>query len=476
MFMRIKTFLHSASFIRSVFLLSLGYWIYLAFTSHMNISQDAEGYQRLGRMISEQGWAEYFKTGPNREPLYPFLVSISIRLGEILNTSYQNVQKVFQILILLMTQGLALKILREFRVSNAAAGLTLLYLGISPAVVNAGFSLFSEVATYPWLLGIILVSLKAWQHVQTDPIKASLKDGLILGLLFVLMTFVKGIYQFIILLYTLPYLCLLIRAIMRREWKTIKNITALLLGMLLCHQALIFPYKYGNKIYNGQFTLTDRGSFALIGSVFRRQEPLTPKRILTAIASIPGEGFCNSLFGEKDCFFWGFLSLDHYAITNLGKIKQSVPPDQVDKAAMDTAKKEIFKNPVQFFLLMVQDMLKMFFWESTKIGFVSYPSALQKIFDFGPFRSGIRLGIGMFCLWSYFYLAGIIWRQRHKLFMINSADNVFIYGSFFLLFLISCHIGMYSIFDTIPRFALPIAPLFVLTLGTSFDNLTTKKF
>ena len=80
----------------TVFLLSLIYWVYLVFSAQMQISQDAIGYEGLGRMIYQKGWQEFFETGPQYEPLYPSTISISMSIADRFSISYQLVQKFFQ--------------------------------------------------------------------------------------------------------------------------------------------------------------------------------------------------------------------------------------------------------------------------------------------------------------------------------------------------------------------------------------------
>ena len=45
-----------------VFLICLAYWGYLIFSSSMQISWDAIGYEKLGLIIYEKGWKEFFIT------------------------------------------------------------------------------------------------------------------------------------------------------------------------------------------------------------------------------------------------------------------------------------------------------------------------------------------------------------------------------------------------------------------------------
>ena len=87
-----------------VFLTTFLYWIYLVFTSRMTIAFDAIDYESLGKMLAEKGWIEFFRTGPHREPFYPALIAVCMRLGNFFGLSYQLIQVLIQFLILFLTQ------------------------------------------------------------------------------------------------------------------------------------------------------------------------------------------------------------------------------------------------------------------------------------------------------------------------------------------------------------------------------------
>jgi len=76
--------------IAGVFLLSLVYWLYLSVTVHMAIVFDSINYVALGKMLYAHGWIDYFKTGPNREPLYPLLIALSMHIEHFTGLAYVN--------------------------------------------------------------------------------------------------------------------------------------------------------------------------------------------------------------------------------------------------------------------------------------------------------------------------------------------------------------------------------------------------
>src|SRR5437867_3879842 len=127
------------------FLIPIGYWIYLLLTAKTIIVFDSVEYEHLGNMLYHQGWVEYFKTGPNREPLYPLFIAFSMKLADVFSLPYILILKVIQISILFLSQCLIYRLLKRLQIRETIVGLTILYWGISPAIVNSALSLYSEV-------------------------------------------------------------------------------------------------------------------------------------------------------------------------------------------------------------------------------------------------------------------------------------------------------------------------------------------
>jgi len=120
----------------AVFLLSFGYWIYLAFTTQMIIEFDAFGFDQVGTLVYKSGWIEYFKTGPNREPLYPFLITLSKHIGAFFSLPYLYVQTAMQMGLLLATQIFTYRLLTKMNINVIISSCTLFYVGFSPALVK----------------------------------------------------------------------------------------------------------------------------------------------------------------------------------------------------------------------------------------------------------------------------------------------------------------------------------------------------
>jgi hypothetical protein len=460
--------------ILAVFVFSLCYWIYLAATTQMNISFDSIGYERLGRLLQNQGFIEYLRTGPNREPLYPLLVMLSMHLEAMSHIAYTKIMAFLCVLILLASQILIYTILKELRIRISLCVITLAYFAISPAINNAAFSLYSEIATFPLILLVLLANIKAYQSIQTGSSTNALCAGMYVGFAFCLITFVKGIFEFIFPIFSLLYLILMLACFIQGQRKMAINCLLILFAFTACYQIPVISYKLLNKKYNDHYALTNRGSWALYASSARRAEKLTPERLLTALAYIPGKGFCEDTLGRDKCYFWGIETLDAFGISKAQEVAKTTPADLVDQKMMALSKEKILSNPGQFFLLMGFDGLKMFFWESTQIGFVSYPPWLQRLYNNHLLKNGWRAIISLLCLSGFAFLIIFFCKNVTQFLHFNTVNDQRIIDSVLIFILLSSFIACYALFDTIPRFALPIASLELITIALLAEALINQ--
>jgi hypothetical protein len=453
-----------------IFLLSLIYWLYLSMTTHMVIANDSIGYEYLGRMINAQGWISYFTTGPNREPLYPLLIAASIQIGHFTGLAYVKVMAIFGVLIMFLTQILTYKLLRLLNIRNGICVLVLVYMALSPGLNNAAFSLYSEIATFPIILGIILTSTRAWDAIKQNNRPRAFVYGALLGILLTAATLIKAVFECI----TPAYLIILFATVFLTKKKIAssqknapRNDT---LALLLCLAAAvsfyyvpITGYKWLNKHYNGNFVITNRGPWAIYGNTARRMEPLTFKRFAEALAYVPGEGVCNSLFGPKECAFWSFSKSDALGLKKQKELTLQMSPEKINSTLIVLSAQKALQNPFQYALLTFVEGLKMFFWESTKIGFVGYPDWLQKIYDVKLFNNGLRFFVSLISLIAVVSL----WLEALR----PHPSPI----GFIVSVLISLYILFFSFFFILTRYALPIAPLYLIAIGIWINKLAPKK-
>lgn len=464
----------------TVLLFSILTLSYIGLLCHIFISADSIGYERLGTMIYQQGWAEYLRQGPSREPLYPFLISISMRIGESFSLPYLAVQKCIQIGLLLLTQILMFVILKKLRVPILISAPIVLYLAISSNIVISTFILFSEIATYPIILAIILLSCQSWQNIQapgssTRHTLRTIGLGFLLGAFFVLLTSVKAIAQFIPFFFLFPFYVYVIKSLKNKNKNSFIHSMIFLSIFFLTFHTPITLYKFANKKYNGHFTLTNRGPWALYGNTARRMEPLTSKRFLTAMAYVPSEKICKSLLGE-DCLFWGQEVSDDFGYRKKSElINSGMNQEQVDKTLYSHAFKKMLQNPLQYIFLAFLEGLKMFFWESTGIAFIVFPGWITATYNFPLFKHGTFFLMPVLTFLALLFSLKLAWRRKKDFFSSPKPPQDSLAPLFFIVMLILPYIGLYSLFFCFARYALPLVPLYLILIALLFQSLLKTK-
>ena len=445
-----------------VFLFSVVYWLYLGLTTRMDIIYDSVSYESLGRMIQTQGWVSYFTTGPNREAIYPFLIALSMHIEHLTGAAFVRIMAIFGVMIMFLTQVLTYKILRLLNIRDSVCALVLGFLALSPALNNAAFSLYSEIAAFPFVLGIVLTSYYAWEAINQNKGQKAFFYGALLGISLAAATLIKAVFECI----TPAYLIIFFMTVylMDKGSKKIVTILLCLAATASFYYVPITNYKWLNLHYNGNFVITNRGSWALYGNTARRMEPLTPKRFAEALAYAPGEGVCNSLFGPKECDFWSYRQSDTFGYAKQNQLShQNLSPEKINATLLSLSTQKVLHNPFQYALLTFIEGLKMFFWESTQVGFVDYPPWLQKIYNIKLLNNGLRFFVSLISLIAVVSL----WFQA-----LRSPKSPIGPLIGMLIFL---YILFFSFFFILTRYALPIAPLYLIAIGIWINNLVPKK-
>ena len=288
-------------FLVVVILCTLSYWTYLYFTTEMSIAQDAVGYENSGRVVAEQGWRSYFKGAPEREPLYIFTIAFSMKMGNMFGLNYQHFQKLIQVMLFFFAQLLLVYLHHKLRVHNLLKILTIIYFGISPAIVNGAFSLYSEIIVYPFVLLAVILLGKSWQAVYESSMKQCVVLAVLTAACLLILTFGKGIFRFISMISLLPFLSIFLRAVWAKQWGLTKKALVYILIVIFVVNAGVFVIQSLNEKYNGNFVYTGRYNFLILGSAIKRTRPLNKEIVLSHIASIPGAGICGKMFNQEIC-------------------------------------------------------------------------------------------------------------------------------------------------------------------------------
>lgn len=435
------------------FMVCFIYWGYLIFSSSMVIHFDAKGYEESGRLINNKGWQEYLRIGPNREPFYPFLISISMQIADGLSIPYYYVQKVIQVLFLFLSQIFVILLLNRLNTIKPLRIITVLYVGFSPALVTSAFNLFSEIATYPFVLSIVLISISIWRNIGKMSYLQASWGSVLFTAMFLCATFTKGVFRYIYLIFLIPYLLLAIIHF-RNKRKIIARRICLYLAVSLFvfHSVFIF-YKYLNLKYNGNFEFTGRYIELFYGNTVKRTEKLTPRLFFAHIVSITGDGLVERFFSKEEARYCSFQGADSFRGGAGGLPKQQV---------ISMSLTRIRQHPWQYVFFMGVEGAKMFFWETTRLGFVNYPLWMQNMFNFSIFKDGIRAIMALLTIISFFWV--VICLISKKI-MSPDADVLF-----FINIMIISFIGFFSPFSTVTRYPLSIATLFLVNATYFIDR------
>lgn len=436
--------------ILGVFLCSCLWWGYLAFNTRMEISNDAIGYEELGKLIYQNGFIPgYFERGPHREPVYPLLTAFAMHVEHATGVPYTRTMALTGMGILLLTQVLMYMLMRRLNIRTGICAVALAYFGISPAIANTAFSLYSEIAAYAFILGAVLASGGLWQSLRQNDLRKTILYGGLLGALLVCALLVKAVFEGVAPLYLLIFFAAaLLNKTGLRSW-----VVGLLAALLMFYVPLT-AYKRLNQRYNGEFAVTNRGAWILYGNVAQRLEPLTFKRFLIALAYVSGEGACESLFGKHECDTWSPQPVD---AAGTGKFTQLLGQThstaQANAVLIELSKQKVLTNPLQYTLLTAVSGLKMFFWESTKIGFVTYPPWLAKLYDTKVFKNALRLVVSAVTMAAMLWTWVLCLRGRAPALLLCAGALSFLFISF------------YALFFVVPRDALPIASLYLISIA-----------
>lgn len=459
--------------IQLAFLISIIYWLYLAFISEPILIHDSVGYQWLGQLILEKGWKEYFITGPNREPLYPLLLSLSIGLSKIFSIPYYPILKCFQITLLFLTQILAFQLFKKLKISSLLTAAIIFYLGISPSLVNSTLRVYSEIITYPLTVLVILQSGRVIRSVlENNKAPSIIRPSFLLAFFFVLLTLTKAVFEMITPVYFF-LLSFFIFYNLKKHKKPLKPIFLLACVLLFSFYLPITIYKSLNKAYNGDFALTNRGAWALYGNTARRMQPEAIHSIPTALTYLPGQWFCESLLGYERCRFWSFEISDNLGASKRQELERIYPKEKIDKAFLQSSFKEIQKNSFQYFIFFILEGMKMFFWEQTQDGQVVYPDWLDNLYRFAPLRYGLTLLMAFLTLVSLLTIKIIIFKP-HGYFKDLSTLNDSQILLLNIIAFISLFIFFHSFFFILPRYSFPLVPLFLALIAFFFQKLLFK--
>jgi len=446
-----------------VFILSLLYWIYLACTCQPVIVHDSIEYHRLGQLLLNEGWVEYFQTGPQREPLYPLMIAAAMNIGNKLSVEYITILYIIQMLFLFCTQYLTYRLLKKLNISSTISICILLYLAISPSIVNLYLSVYSEIVTYPFILGIAWIGAASWQSLKhASKLKITLLAAA-LGILFCGILASKAIYEYVLYAHIFIFCIPLLISLIKKDKKLLINSALFLLIFQFMSLGPMSLYKSINEKYNGYSVITGgRGAHHIHASARRRTDPLDAPKVKALLARVVSDHFCESYLKLTNCQYWHIQKFDN---TELVEYLKPYPEDRHESETTKLGIKIALSNPIQFTLLSGSEAVRLFIWETMNIGFVTYPQWLTHIFRNTTLEYILSIGWAVISLIGFFYVVCSIIRQRKELFNFDLTIQNSTVLLLFLISIITTHVGLYSIVMTVTRFSSPIVPLLLICVA-----------
>ncbi len=427
---------------------------------------DALGYEQLGKTLAHGQWIEYLSAGPSREPLYPLFVAFNMRAADLMRIPYLQLLLLTQGLILLTAQLMMAGIFRRIELSDKLSAFLLVCFVLSPTVLRASLIVYSEIVTFPLMLLPCLAALYVWQGVSTagNFARHHKKYALILGGSFLPIMFVKGIFEMIapvcIVLVTIA-----LWARFRAKNATLRHMMIFLVIGLTIFAVPVNAYKMLNKIFNGNFVFTNRGSGALYGTTARRVLPTTPQEELAQkLYVLPDKSICDQYAGKDACAHWFYHLSDQIGADMYETLRaKNVPVKEIDKQFTFLSFKLMRAHPFKTMKGMFWEGAKLLFWEYPSWGMVILPRDVRYVYEQPFLYSAYLYGVNGISV--IFFILSIVcagWYWRRFLTGQDRALNCLV----ITLMLIMVYSAVHSFFFLNERNALPIVPLFIVLYGS----------
>ncbi|MBF0331510.1 MAG: hypothetical protein HQL17_06200 [Candidatus Omnitrophica bacterium] len=433
------------------FVLLIFYWAYLVRATQPLVIYDAIGYQDAGRLLMEQGWGAYFK-GLNREPLFPLMISIAMRLEHSVGIGYTYILKTFLLVELALAMTGTYHLARSLGARRLWAGMGAFYLGMSPAILNSTLWLWSEAAIYPFVVWGVIWMIRTWREMK----RACRVDRLaghaaLTATLFILAAMVKAPVATVFVALLLPFYAAVVHGFWVKDGRGALRAVFVSAICLLMMGAYVENYKFLNWRGNGHYAITNRADLALFGNTVRRLDPEALKRIPEAVLSVPRLVICERYYG-RSCGYWGYATSDNINEQYAQKLAARGFSDiQRQEFFFSTAFRLMREHPFQEAFFSVIEGMKMFFWEN-RLFFVKYPDWLVRVYSHNVLVltlcfSGAVLSLIALC-------RAIFLAVRRRLM-----------PQVFAVLFVGCFIGSYALFFVDIRYGFPLAPVFIAMIA-----------
>ncbi len=441
------------------------------FTTEFVVVYDAQGYEEAGGMMA-RGWADYLRHGPQREPLFPWLVALSMRWGQAWGMSYHYPLKFFGLLFLALTLVLTRRLMGLLEINRFIAYAAVLYLGFSPTMSTSCLRLWSEFAAYPWVVLAVIWTIEAWAYLeQENPagfqgLRQAAGHGARVAAAFLGIMAVKAIAEGVLLFFLWPFYAGIFLHWRRKNRFKTKQFAVFCLSVVLVFEGVVCAYKAGNALLNGHFAFTNRGEWALYGNTARRMQPLTLGRLGAAAAYAVPLAPCAAWFGEPDCQYWSARHSDDIIDAKRAQLNaQGITGEAASHYYLGQSISMLLANPAQALLLMFIEAHKMFFWEPS-LSFEVFPHWLEKIF-YAPRFVEVLMTAAFLASWMGFWFALFLLCRRWRRGWASGPSAAAGWVWHFVFW----YMALYSLYFVIDRYAFPIVPLYVALAAFMADAI-----
>ena len=446
-------------------------WIfYITTFSQTILFFDSYGYEELGKQLAYRPILEYFHN-LNREPLYPLFIALNMRLADMIHIPYTNILLLSQGIILLITQRWLVSIFHKLELGDKTTAALILYFVLSPAVIRSSLIVYSEIITFPLILAAAVICYKTWDCLASPDtfIPRLIRQSITAGLVFLPLILVKGIFE-LIAPSVLGFLAISVIIKYGITSTTIKKAAIFFAISITVFLIPVLIYKTANQIFNGNFSLTDRGSWALYGTTARRALPVTANEELAQkLYVFPDKSLCVKYAGAKACDHW-FYSLSD----NLGHKKnaelyaQHLTPSEINPRLIKLSWDIILYHPIKTLKGMFWEGAKLFFWEWPSWGMVVLPKELSHIYQHPLTYYLLMITINALTIISIFFSIAFLLIKKIQELSLNNHHMTVMQATLTMIFL---YIFAHSFFFLNERNALPLIPLYFILMGATIRSL-----
>ncbi|MBF0386241.1 MAG: hypothetical protein HQL20_00130 [Candidatus Omnitrophica bacterium] len=445
-------------------LLSALYWLYLMPITFPLMVNDSLGYRDLGQRIMSHGVFSYLNGGVNREPLYPCFLALAMWLGKLVRMDYQLVQYVMQFTLLLATQFIMVEVLRWLKINKWIIAGTVLYFGFSPAVIGAAASGWSEVLTFPLGIGVIFILCQFWEALAPDG-KHRFKLAVTAAALCFIMCLVKSVFEYVAILLVVLLFVLAFLALDRKRY------LAPLIVFTLVLFGGILSYKTASYFANGEFTLSQQsafGKYAFYASTVSKTRPFTMKDVKSGLLNATGGSLCDR-WDPEGCARWKLTVVDGIALE-----KQKELAGRKDKESVlgGLIVQNLTAHPFRFAALYGTELIGMFFWESSREGFVVFPALVVRILKNPFWEVWIIYIVGILTLSAVALGAGYCWRRFSKVSLLQDRAFIFLVFSGLVVF---SFLGGTALIFLLKRYVYPFVPVYLVIIGWAIQQVFLQK-